>query len=153
MRWARDEPDARSVVVDAESELTDPLGYGDGRDSERAEGIGLPEGTGGGGVMERSLSPGRGMLRRGEEEPWAEEARRLPSLVTVRGCPSESAIPGGYFLSGRQRCPEGLERAVLVSTQSTAAARSNTVGSNNHFGLLYPFHGLRSLRTLYGSRA
>ena len=107
VRWVRDEPDARSVVVDAESELTDPLGYGNGRDSERAEGIGLPEGTGGGGVRERSLSPGRGMLRRGEEEPWAEEARRLPSLVTVRGCPSESAIPGGEFSERTREMPGG----------------------------------------------
>ena len=96
MRWARDEPDARGVVVDAESELTNPLGYGDGRDSERAEGIGLPEGTGGGGVRERLSLPGRGMSRRGAGEPWTEKARRLPSLVTVRGCPSESAIPGVF---------------------------------------------------------
>ena len=59
MRWVRDEPDARGVVVDAESELTNPLGYGDGRDSERAEGIGLPEGAGGGGVREQSSPPGR----------------------------------------------------------------------------------------------
>ena len=43
MRWVRDELEARSVVVDAERELTDPLRYGDGKDSERAEGIGLAE--------------------------------------------------------------------------------------------------------------
>jgi hypothetical protein len=96
VRWVRDEPNARSVVVDAESEQTDPLGYVDGRDSERVEGIGLPEGTGGGGVRERSSPPGRGMSRRGAGEPWAEKARRLPSLVAVRGCPSESAIPGVF---------------------------------------------------------
>ena len=104
VRWVRDEPDARSVVVDAESELTDPLGYGDGRDSERAEGIGLPEGTCGSGVRERSSPPGRGMSRRGE--PWAEKARLLPSLVTARGCPSESAIPGVFSERTRER-PRG----------------------------------------------
>ena len=95
MRWVRDELEARSVVVDAESELTDPLGYGDGKDSERAGGIGLTEGTGGG-VSEWSSAPGRGTSRRGAGEPWAEKARRLPSLVTGRGCPSESAIPGVF---------------------------------------------------------
>ena len=103
VRWVRDEPDARSVVVDAESELTDPLGYGDGRDSEQAEGIRLPEGTGGGGVRERSSPPGRDMSRRGAGEPWAEKARRLPSLVTARGCPSESAIPGVFSERTRER--------------------------------------------------
>jgi hypothetical protein len=94
VRWVRDEL-ARSVVVDAERELTDPLGYVDGKDSERAEGIGLAEGTGGG-VSEWSSAPGRVTSRRGAGEPWAEKARRLPSLVTVRGCPSESAIPGVF---------------------------------------------------------
>ena len=89
MRWVRDELEARSVVVDAERELTDPLGYGVGKDSERAEGTG-------GGVSEWS-SPGREMSRRGAGEPWAEKARRLPSLITVRGCPSESAIPGVFW--------------------------------------------------------
>ena len=103
VRWVRDELDARSVVVDAESELTDPLGYGDGRDSERAEGIGLPEGTGGGGVRERLSLPGRGMSRRGAGEPWTEKARLLPSLVTVRVCPSESAIPGVFYERTRER--------------------------------------------------
>jgi hypothetical protein len=54
-RWERDEMEARSVVVDAERELLDPLGYGVGRDSERAEGIEVPEGTGG--VRGRSSPP------------------------------------------------------------------------------------------------
>ena len=114
-RWVRDEPDARSVVVDAGSELTDPLGYNNGRYSKRAEGIMLPEGAGGGGVRERSSPPGRGVSRRGAGEPWAEKARRLLSLVTVRGCPSESAIPG-VFMSGRERGPEGLESGADVDT-------------------------------------
>ena len=92
VRCVRDELEARSVVVDAERELADPLGYGDGRDSERA---GLPEGTGG--VKGRSSPPGREMSRSGAGEPCAEKARRLPSFVAARGCPSECAIPGVFF--------------------------------------------------------
>lgn len=66
-RWVRDELVARSVVVDAERELLDPLGYGVGRDSERAVGIEVPEGTGG--VRERSSAPGRATSRMGAGEP------------------------------------------------------------------------------------
>ena len=95
MRWVRDELEARSVVVDAERELTDPLGYGDGKDSERAGGIELAEGTGGG-VIEWSSPPERGPSRRGAREAWAEKAGRLASLVMVRECPSESAISGVF---------------------------------------------------------
>ena len=58
----RDELEARSVVVDAERELTDPLGYGDDKDSERAEGTD-------GGVSEWSSPPGRRMSRRRAGEP------------------------------------------------------------------------------------
>ena len=83
-------------------------------------------------MRERSSPPGRGVSRRGAGEPWVEKARLLLSLVTVRGYPSESAIPR-VFLSGRERGPEGLERVALMLTQSTAAARSNTVGSISHF--------------------
>ena len=43
------------------------------------------------------------MSRRGAGEPWAEKARLLPSLVTVRGCPSESAIPGVFSELTRER--------------------------------------------------
>lgn len=35
VRGVRDELDARRVVVDAERELFDPLGYGEGKESER----------------------------------------------------------------------------------------------------------------------
>jgi hypothetical protein len=60
VHWVRDELKACSVMVDAERELANLLGYRDGRDSEQAEGTGLPEGTsGGGGVRERS-SPLKG---------------------------------------------------------------------------------------------
>lgn len=66
----------RSVVVDAERELLDPLGYGEGRDSERV-GIEVPEGTGG--VRGRLSPPGSATSRRG-----ADWARRLPSFVKLR---------------------------------------------------------------------
>ena len=101
VRWVRDELEARSVVVDAERELTDPLGYGNGKDSERT---GLPEGTGG--VRGRSSPPGREMSRRGAGEPCAEKARRIPSFVVVRGCTSERAIPGVFSKKTGER-PRG----------------------------------------------
>ena len=81
-----DELEARSVVVNAERELADPFGYGDGKGSERTGWTGLPEETG----------AGREMSRRGAGEPCAEKVRRLPSFVAVQGCPSESAIPGVF---------------------------------------------------------
>ena len=133
VRWVRDELDARSVVVEAKSKLTDPLGYGDGRDSERAERIGLPEGKGGGGVRERSLPPGRGMSRRGAGEPGAEKARLLLSLVMAWGCPSESAIPGVF--SERMRKRPGREGLGGIGVKhSRRRLGRDTVGSISHFG-------------------
>jgi hypothetical protein len=86
VRGVRAEPEARSVVVDAERELFDPLGYGDGKESERVAWTGLIAETGG--VRERSSPAGREISRRGAGESRAT-ARRLPSLDTVRGRPSE----------------------------------------------------------------
>ena len=57
------------MVVDAERELLEVLGYGDGRDSERAEGTG--------GVRERSSPGGRATSRRGAGEPCMDWARRV----------------------------------------------------------------------------
>lgn len=100
----RDEFAARRVVVDAERELLEPLGYGEGRESERAVGIEVPEGTGG--VRGRSSPPpGRVTSRRGTGEPCADWARRLPSFVKLRCCPSERAIRGVFYEAsdGEQR--------------------------------------------------
>lgn len=95
VRWVRDETEARRVVVDAERELLDPLGYGVGRDSERAEGIEVPEGTGG--VRGRSSAPGRATSRVGAGELCRDWARRPPSFVRLRCCPSGSAIPWVFY--------------------------------------------------------
>jgi hypothetical protein len=96
VRWVRDEFERRSVAVDVERELLDPLGYGEGRDSERAaEGIEVPEGTGG--VRERSSPPGRVTSRRATGEPCTDWARRLPSFVRLRCCPSGRAIRGVFY--------------------------------------------------------
>jgi hypothetical protein len=70
MCWVRDEFEMRSVAVDAETELLDQLGYGVGRDLERAEGIGVPEGTCG--VRERSPPPERVTSRRGTGKPCTD---------------------------------------------------------------------------------
>jgi hypothetical protein len=82
-------------VADAERELLDPLGYGEGTDSERVEGTEVPEGTGG--VRERSPPPGRVTSRRGTGEPCTGWARRLPSFVRLRCCPSGRAIRGVFY--------------------------------------------------------
>jgi hypothetical protein len=95
-------------VVDAERELLEPLGYGVGRDSERAEGIEVPEGTGG--VRERSPPPGRVTSRRGTGEPCTDWARRLPSFVRLRCWPSGRAI-GGVFYEASD-CESGRYREV-----------------------------------------
>ena len=81
----------------------------DGSDSERAEGIGLPEGTDGGGARERSLSPGR----RGRGTLGGEGASATV-LGHGAGVPIESAIPG-VCLSGRESVLEGHKR-VLAAT-------------------------------------
>jgi hypothetical protein len=99
-----DEVEARSVIIDAESKLTDPLGYGDGSDSEQAEGIGLPEETGGGSVRERSFPPGR----RGRGTLGGEGAS-----ATVLG--HGAGVPIGkchswVCLSGQERGLEGGTR-------------------------------------------
>jgi hypothetical protein len=134
VRWVRDELEARSVVVDAERELADPLGYGEGKDSERAGTTGLPEGTGG--VKGRSSPPGREMSRRGAGEPTAEKARRLPSFVAVRGCPSESAIPGVFSERTGERPRGARETNVDVGDDGDGSRFlvSDTVGSISHFG-------------------
>ena len=91
LRGARPELDTRSVVVDAESELFDPLGYGEGKVSERDVWIGIPPETGG--VRGRSSLEGREISRRGAVGAGVMMARRLPSFDGVRGCASERAIP------------------------------------------------------------
>ena len=63
MRWVRDELEARSFI-DAKSELTDPLGYGDGS-NRSVDRTGWAEGTGGG-VRMRSPRPESEMSRSGE---------------------------------------------------------------------------------------
>jgi hypothetical protein len=117
VRWVRDEVKARSVIIDAESELTNPLGYGDGRDSERAEGIGLPEGTGGGGVRERSLSPGR----RGRGTLGGEGASATV-LGHGAGVPIRKCHSWGMLERTRERPGGGHKRVLLMSSQSTVAA-------------------------------
>lgn len=86
----------RSVEVEAERELLDPLGYGVGRDSERDAWFGLIADMGG--VRGRSSPTGRDTLRCGAGDPCVlacvETARRLPSFDVMRGCGSVVAIPG-----------------------------------------------------------
>ena len=76
---------ARSVDVEAEREELEPLGYGKGKDSDRAAWTGLSADTGG--VRGRSSPSGRDMVRRGAGElPCVDTARRPASLETERGC-------------------------------------------------------------------
>ena len=110
--WARgardDELVARSVEVDAERELFEPLGYGEGKDSERDVRSGLPAETGG--VREQSSALGRDMLRRGAGEPCGATARRPPSFGGGRGGTSEGVgMPGMFsvFSEARGETPKG----------------------------------------------
>jgi hypothetical protein len=94
-RGAREEElVTRSVDVDAERELLEPLGYGEGRDSDRVAWVGLAADMGG--VRGRSSPRGRDMLRRGAGEvPCVDTARRPASFDTVRGsCVSEGGMAG-----------------------------------------------------------
>ena len=102
-REARDEAlAARSVEVDAERELLDPLGYGEGRDSERDAWVGLLAETGG--VKGRSSPSGRDMLRCGAGEPCVlacvETARLLVSFDAMRGCRSVGVMPRIFWRTG-----------------------------------------------------
>ena len=88
---------ARSVDVDAERELLDPLGYGEGRESERGACVRLLAETG---VRGRSSPSGRETLRSGAGDPCVlacvEMARRLPSFDGMRGCASVGVMPGVF---------------------------------------------------------
>jgi hypothetical protein len=105
-REAREEAlAARSVEVDAERELLDPLGYGEGRESERDAWVGLLVETG---VSGRSSPSGRDMLRCGAGDPCVlacvETARLLASFDAMRGCRSVGVMPGIFCVcSGRAR--------------------------------------------------
>jgi hypothetical protein len=84
-RGVREELVARSVDVDAEGEELDPLGYGKGKDSDRAAGTGLSADTGG--VRGRPSPTGRDIVRRGAGElPCVDTARGPASFDTERGC-------------------------------------------------------------------
>jgi hypothetical protein len=75
----------RSVDVEAEREELEPLGYGKGKDSDRAAWTGLSADTGG--VRGRSSPSGRDMVRRGAGElPCVDMACRPASFDTERGC-------------------------------------------------------------------
>ena len=95
-RGVREELVVRSVEVDAERELLDPLGYGEGRDSERDAWVRLLAETGG--VRGRSSPVGRDTLRSGTGDPCelacVERARRLLSFDGMRGCASVGVILG-----------------------------------------------------------
>ena len=86
---------ARSVEVDAARELLDPLGYGEGRGSERDAWVKLLAETGS--VRGRSSPSGRDTLRSGAGDPCVlacvETARRLPSFDAMRGCASVGVMP------------------------------------------------------------
>ena len=91
VRGGRDELDWRSVEVEPEMELLDPLGYGDGKDTERLSCPAVPAETGG--VRGRSSPGGSEISRRGAGEPWMGIARRA-SLDTTPGCASDRTISG-----------------------------------------------------------
>ena len=82
-------------------------------------------------MSEWSSPPERGISRRG---PWAEKARRLPSLVVMRGCPSESAIPEVFWVNGGPEELEILRECCRCWTSDSHGCGSNTVGSISHFG-------------------
>jgi len=85
---------ARSVEVDAARVLLDPLGYGEGRGSERDAWVRLLAETG---VRGRSSPSGRDTLRSGAGDPCVvacvETARRLASFDAMRGCASVGVMP------------------------------------------------------------
>ena len=93
---------ARSVEVDAERELLDPLGYGEGRESERGACVRLLAETG---VRGRSSPSGRETLRSGAGDPCelacVETARQPPSFDGMRGCISVGVMPGVFCVCSR----------------------------------------------------
>jgi len=98
LRLREEELVARSVEVDAERELLDPLEYGEDRDSERDAWARLLAETVG--VRRRSSPAGRDTLRGGAGDPCVlacvETARRLSYFDAMRGCGSVGVTPGMF---------------------------------------------------------
>jgi hypothetical protein len=108
VRGVRDELDWRSVEADPESEVFDPLGYGDGMDIERISWPTVMAETGVRGLS----SPGSEISRKEAGGPGVEIVRRLASFDITRGWVSERAISGIFSVLSKPTRGEGGRRLV-----------------------------------------